>query len=476
MDLQSKEMMALVPVSKSVFMDIERFENAQRVAKMFAEATMVPEDYRKNIGNCMIALNYAWRLGVDELQLMQSLYIIYGKPGIEGKLVIALINACGRYEPLEFIEDKDLVNGQKTDDKGCIARAKEIKSGKVLDGPKVDWKMVKAEGWDKDKQNKTTSRVQKSKWNTMPQLMFHYRAAAFFGRTKCPEVILGLQTKEELEDVTDLARGSDGTYTTDEDLKGKTQAKIDALEEKGNKSIDDKVALAVKAREADQERILAGKMAGEPVDPGKPEDFEAATEKPITGEQLDDAVGMTKLSGHAADTEAPLSTDWDGVLPEDMPAGPPLWKEANYKGRRTGNAKTSGLAGWVNRNRHILFKAPDEDLAKILTKWPTHYKIPFPTLEPLNPGQDQAESTKTAHSSQGPAPEGNENQQEKPPSTVNQTGFPLTDAALEALGPEGPEIYEQAKKDLAFPDGPYTSGMDKAVANRMSTLVDRAVR
>ncbi len=468
MALQSKEMVALVPVSKSVFINIERFENAKKVAELFAGATMVPDDYRKNIGNCTIALNYAWRLGVDELQLMQSLYIIHGKPGIEGKLVIALVNACGRYEPLEFIEDEGLVNGQKEDDKGCIARAKELKSGKVLDGPKVDWKMVKAEGWDRDKRNKTTNYVQKSKWNTMPQLMFHYRAAAFFGRTKCPEVILGLQTKEELEDITDLARGSDGTYATDEDLKGKTQEKIDKL----------------KDTDADMEKIPPAEFStehpkttkpGELVDTGKPEDFEPdkkpAKELPAS---LWDGTSL-----------------WEGILQDDMPAGPPLWKEENYKGRRTGNGKTTGLAGWVDRNRHVLAKAPNEDLAKILTKWPTHYKTPFPTLKALNPGQDPDKDQEIAPSSQEPAPGSNdddsstwgagdeleagrkEEAEQKQTPTINRTGFPEIEDAIAALGPDGPEIYQKAKEETGFKDGAHTTDMARVIARRMSTIVDR---
>ncbi len=286
--------------------------------------------------------------------------------------------------------------------------------------------------------------------------------------------------------------------------ESKTQEKIDAL--KGNtidpereKAARSSFVAATLAEELDRtEKTIPEK----PVGTGEPEDLKASAEhsktieKPITGEQLDDAVGMTKLSGHA-ETEAPLSTDWDGILPDDMPAGPPLWKEANYKGRRTGNGKTTGLAGWVNRNRHILFKAPNEDLAKILTKWPTYYKTPFPTLGPLNPDQDQGKDEKNATSSSGPVPDYTEplssppwdqktpqdmgvdlNPNTGPPTkpTVNQTGLPLTDAALDALGPEGPEIYEQAKKDLAFPDGPYTSMMDKAIASRMSTIADRANR
>jgi hypothetical protein len=54
-------------------------------------------------------------------------------------------------------------------------------------------KMAKAEGW-----------VSKngSKWQTMPELMIRYRAAAFFGRLYAPEIMMGMQTMEEVIDVT----------------------------------------------------------------------------------------------------------------------------------------------------------------------------------------------------------------------------------------------------------------------------------
>ena len=53
--------------------------------------------------------------------------------------------------------------------------------------------MAKKEGW-----------YQKggSKWQTIPELMLSYRAYAFFGRVYCPEIMMGLQSAEEVEDVS----------------------------------------------------------------------------------------------------------------------------------------------------------------------------------------------------------------------------------------------------------------------------------
>jgi hypothetical protein len=52
--------------------------------------------------------------------------------------------------------------------------------------------MVEAEGWNKKPG---------SKWLTMPEQMFLYRAGAFLVRVYAPEIAMGLPTIEELRDV-----------------------------------------------------------------------------------------------------------------------------------------------------------------------------------------------------------------------------------------------------------------------------------
>ena len=38
----------------------------------------------------------------------------------------------------------------------------------------------------------------------MPEQMLMYRAASFFARTYCPEVLMGFSTADEVEDITDV--------------------------------------------------------------------------------------------------------------------------------------------------------------------------------------------------------------------------------------------------------------------------------
>lgn len=235
----TKEQNEIVPISTtSIFLNMQRFADAQRVAGMLAASTLIPEHFRNNIGNCVIALNLAERLNVDPFMMMQTMYVVHGRPGIEGKLAIALVEGTGRFTPLKF-----KFSGTGKTDKGvsrpdeCIAYATEIKTGEVIEGPPVTWEMAKAEGWLKDKGTAT------SKWQTMPDLMFRYRSAMFFARVNCPGALLGLRTTEEIEDTEPitLIEKADKVYALQNDDANENNDLIKAFEESIPADIDKEI-------------------------------------------------------------------------------------------------------------------------------------------------------------------------------------------------------------------------------------------
>lgn len=166
---------------------VQTFDHAQRVAKMLSSSSLIPKEYQNNVQNTMIALEMANRIGASPLMVMQNLYIVHGKPSWSSTFIIASINACKKFSPLRFE-----LSGEG-DEYGCFAWALDIVTKDRLEGPKVTMKMAKAEGW-LDKNG--------SKWKTMPELMLRYRAAAFFGRLYAPELMMGMQTQEEVVDIS----------------------------------------------------------------------------------------------------------------------------------------------------------------------------------------------------------------------------------------------------------------------------------
>lgn len=170
----------------SSLLDSDRFAQIQRVAKLFSESDLVPEVFQGKPANCAVALQMAFRMQIDPMMLMQNMYIVYGRPGIEAKLAIALMNQRGPFEgPVQWRFDGE---GEK---RSCTAYATHRGTGQRCEAT-VPWSMVKAEGWI-DKKG--------SKWLTMPDVMFQYRSAMFLGRLYCPEVLLGLPAADELADI-----------------------------------------------------------------------------------------------------------------------------------------------------------------------------------------------------------------------------------------------------------------------------------
>ena len=168
----------------SAFSNSESFELAQRMAKALASSTMVPTAYQgqDKIGNCLVALEVAQRLGDSPFVIMQNMTPIHGKPAWAATFVIAKVNASGKFTPLRF-------RMNKTKDT-CYAECVENATGETLTGSSVSLALAKAEGWTKN-----------AKWQTMPEQMLKYRAATFWAREFCPELMIGMRTADEVEDV-----------------------------------------------------------------------------------------------------------------------------------------------------------------------------------------------------------------------------------------------------------------------------------
>ena len=171
----------------TAFSNAASFESAQRMALALVSSNIVPEQYRgkDNIGNAIVALEMAQRIGASPLAVMQNLNIIHGRPSWSSTFIIAALNSCGRFAPVRFE-----VTGEG-DNRSCIAWTTD-KTGERLEGPPASIAMAKAEGW---------YAKNGSKWKTMPELMLRYRAAAFFGRLYAPDVLNGMHATEEVEDI-----------------------------------------------------------------------------------------------------------------------------------------------------------------------------------------------------------------------------------------------------------------------------------
>lgn len=169
------------------------FRLACNMAERLASSTIVPKSYQGNPSDMLVVIDYATRLGMSPIALAQNMDVVHGRPGLRGALIAGIINKSPLFSRLKFQwRGTDNPNGDPSMDHGCRAFATEAETGDVLYGAWIDWRMVVGEGWSKN-----------AKWSTMREQMFMYRASAFWGRAHASDILLGLHSSEELEDVID---------------------------------------------------------------------------------------------------------------------------------------------------------------------------------------------------------------------------------------------------------------------------------
>lgn len=140
---------------------------------------MVPKSYAKNVASCAVACDMANRMGMDPIFVMQNLYVVQGNPSWSGKSCKALIDHSGLFAG----RTRYRMEGQEgTDTWGCRLIAVDKLTGEKVEGPKVTVRMAKDSGW---------WTKNGSYWPKMTEMMLKYRAAAYFARSECPEVLMG---------------------------------------------------------------------------------------------------------------------------------------------------------------------------------------------------------------------------------------------------------------------------------------------
>ena len=126
-------------------------------------------------------------MNLSPLTVMQNLNIIHGVPTWSAQFITSQIMGCGRFENFDY-----LVKGEgETLEVQCVA--KRVEDQKIVKGTAVSMKMARLEGWTKN-----------PKYTSMPELMLRNRAATFFGRQYIPDLLLGVQTSEEVVDIQPL--------------------------------------------------------------------------------------------------------------------------------------------------------------------------------------------------------------------------------------------------------------------------------
>ena len=170
----------------SIYQNQNSFEFAQRQAKSLCQSQLVPSQYQGQNGlpNCLVALEMSKRMNLSPLVVMQNLNVIHGKPSWSSQFITSNIINCRRFKNFDYI-----VQG-KDESLTVQCQAIRVEDNKLVKGTAVSMRMARQEGWTKN-----------PKYSSMPELMLRNRAATFFGRQYIPDLLLGVQTSEEVIDI-----------------------------------------------------------------------------------------------------------------------------------------------------------------------------------------------------------------------------------------------------------------------------------
>jgi hypothetical protein len=176
----------------------ERFELAQRQARAFAGSTLIP-DHMRTVENCLAAMMMADEMGESRLAIIQNIFSVHGRPGWVTSFVIARANRSGKLigplrwrtlsrEPLAVECYADLAAAPENDRRVSV---------------ELDLKTAVESGWTTYKKDGKT--LTHARWATplMQEQMLRWRTAAWLLRLYLPETMMGLPTKEEMEDLSD---------------------------------------------------------------------------------------------------------------------------------------------------------------------------------------------------------------------------------------------------------------------------------
>lgn len=220
----------------NVFVDSREFRLAKNMAMMLQDVSMLPKRYQGRWGDIMVALNMASRMNADPVMVMQNLYVVNGMPAWSGQFVIAMINTSGRFAtPLRF-----KLSG-KGDAMSCYAYIKTHDDEEIR-GTTISMDMAKKEGW----YGKSGS-----KWQSMPEQMIQYRAASFFGRLYCPDLLMGIYTEDEAMEIENV----EYSVVPDEPTPAAVDKEIEQKANKKSLSFNDVEPLDMEPVQAEKEAV-----------------------------------------------------------------------------------------------------------------------------------------------------------------------------------------------------------------------------
>lgn len=156
------------------------FDRMYRIAELMSSAKLVPEHLQGSVGDCFMVVQQAYRWQMDPFAVGQKTFLVSGKLGYEGQLVAAVVNS------------RAPITGRLNYEYNGSGDQRTVTVSGTLDGESQPRTLTLSIG-DVKTGNKN--------WQQIPDQMLAYRGARDWARRHTPEVLLGVYTPDELEDM-----------------------------------------------------------------------------------------------------------------------------------------------------------------------------------------------------------------------------------------------------------------------------------
>lgn len=163
----------------SLYLDTAVFAQLNRVATMMCSSGLAPKHLQgpDKIADCILVVAQALRWKSDPFAVAQHTFVTQGKLGYEGKLIAAMVNSSGKLKENLNYEFSGEGDGRKVVVSGTLKSSDKTRE---IDGDVGRWKTA----------NKF--------WKDNPDQMLAYRGAREWARRHMPEVLLGVNSEEEI--------------------------------------------------------------------------------------------------------------------------------------------------------------------------------------------------------------------------------------------------------------------------------------
>lgn len=178
------------------------------MAEQLARSSFLPKHYQGQFADCLVALQWADRSGRDPLELLQNTFPVNGTPGMFTRYMIAL-------ERRAKIFDRPVQWEFEGEGDSLVVTCYGFIDGERYEAD-VAMEFAKSEGWTKSEKYKTPAGAKH---------MLKWRAAAFLIRFTAPDVLLGMSTVDELEDMhyAEVPQIPEQRETLDNLMRGTTE-------------------------------------------------------------------------------------------------------------------------------------------------------------------------------------------------------------------------------------------------------------